>query len=119
MNCYLVEIRFLRPFESFGKIVAEHRTYLQQAYDQGLLLLSGPRQDGKGGLCIARASSEAVLREFLRTTRTGAKGWPSTISCHSSPQNTKRFWKAGWPKSHAPFESFYQPCAFSPAGPVY
>ena len=65
MNCYLVEIRFLRPFESFGKIVAEHRTYLQQAYDQGLLLLSGPRQDGKGDLCIARASSEAVLREFF------------------------------------------------------
>lgn len=65
MNCYLVEFGFTQPFETFGDAVAEHRAYLQQGYDRGLLLLSGPREDKRGGLCIARAPDEQTLRTFL------------------------------------------------------
>ncbi|WP_263768491.1 YciI family protein [Propionivibrio soli] len=65
MPCFLVEIVFTRPFETFGDAVAEHRAYLQTGYDRGLLLLSGPRADKRGGLCVARAVDEAAVREFF------------------------------------------------------
>ena len=65
MNCFLVEIRFLKPFASFGATLNRHRVYLQKGYDQGLILMSGPRADQTGGVCIARAVDEDALREFF------------------------------------------------------
>lgn len=65
MNCYLIDIRFIRPFESFGAVVTAHRAYLQQGYDQGWLLLSGPRGDKRGGIAIARAQDVAELKAFF------------------------------------------------------
>lgn len=65
MHCYLINIRFLQPFASFGDVVQEHRAYLQQGYDQGLLLLSGPREDQSGGIVIARATDLAQITAFF------------------------------------------------------
>lgn len=65
MNCFLVEIRYLKSFDSFGEMVTKHRAYLQKGYDQGMLLMSGPRADKSGGLCIARAADEESLRAFF------------------------------------------------------
>ena len=65
MNCFLVQIQFLKPFESFGDTIFKHRAYLQKGYDQGMILMSGPRADKTGGLCVARADNEEALREFF------------------------------------------------------
>ena len=65
MNTYLVELRFLKPFESFGDVVGQHRSFLQGGYDQGLLLLSGPRADKQGGIVIARADDEQTLERYF------------------------------------------------------
>lgn len=65
MPCFLIESTFTQPFESFGEIVAEHRAYLQQGYDAGWMLLSGPKADRSGGVLIARAENTEALAAFF------------------------------------------------------
>lgn len=57
MRCFLIESTFTQPFESFGEIVAEHRAYLQQGYDAGWMLLSGPKADRSSGVLIAQTDN--------------------------------------------------------------
>lgn len=65
MRCFLIESTFTQPFESFGEIVAEHRAYLQQGYDAGWMLLSGPKADRSGGVLIAQADNAETLAAFF------------------------------------------------------
>ena len=65
MPFFVIESEFTRPFDTFGEAVAAHRTYLDQGYAAGLLLCSGPKADGSGGILIARAADEASLHHFL------------------------------------------------------
>ena len=66
MAFFVIESEFTRPFESFGAAVTAHRSYLDQGYAAGLLLCSGPKADGSGGIIlIARADDEASLHSFL------------------------------------------------------
>lgn len=55
MPFYVIESIFTQPFDTFGDTVAAHRAYLQQGYDDGLLLCSGPKADRQGGILIANA----------------------------------------------------------------
>lgn len=65
MQTFLVELKFLQAFASFGDVVAQHRAFLQTGYDHGLLLMSGPREDKTGGIVIARANDAQELRSFF------------------------------------------------------
>ena len=65
MPFFVIESEFTRPFDSFGAAITAHRTYLDQGYAAGLLLCSGPKPDGSGGILIARADDEAHLHSFL------------------------------------------------------
>lgn len=63
--CFLIESRFTKPFDTFGDAVAEHRAHLQQGYDQGWLLLSGPKSDRSGGFILARGNDPEMLQSFF------------------------------------------------------
>lgn len=65
MHTYLVELFFLKSFETFGDIVPQHRAYLQTGYDHGMFLMSGPREDKSGGIVIARAPDLETLQAFF------------------------------------------------------
>lgn len=65
MQTFMLQLRFTQPFDTFGDVVSAHRAFLQTGYDQGMLLMSGPKQDKTGGIVIARAESEAQLRDFM------------------------------------------------------
>ena len=65
MQTYLVELNFLKPFSSFGDVVPQHRAFLQTGYDNGLLLMSGPRDDKTGGIVVARAPDLPTLQSFF------------------------------------------------------
>ena len=62
---YLIESCFQKPFDTFGEAVPRHRAWLQEFYDQGVMLCSGPKSDRTGGVMLARASDEAPLRSFI------------------------------------------------------
>jgi len=65
MKHFLVELKYLVPTEKLDTVVAEHRKYLQTGYDQGILLLSGPKIPRTGAFAVARVSSIEILREFF------------------------------------------------------
>jgi uncharacterized protein YciI len=66
MKHFLLEGEHIVPFEGRDPaLIAAHRRFLQQGYDQGRFLLSGPSIPPAGGILIARAQSRAELDRFL------------------------------------------------------
>lgn len=65
MKYYVIESSFQQPFETFGEAVPQHRAWLQEWYDKGVLLCSGPKTDKSGGLLIGRAESIAPLQALV------------------------------------------------------
>src|ERR1051325_8279708 len=66
MKHFLLEGKHFGPFEQRDpKLFRSHRQFLQQRYDKGRFLLSGPSIPPTGGVLIARARSLDELREFL------------------------------------------------------
>ncbi len=66
MKHFLLEGEHLVPFEKRSpELIAAHRQFLQQGYDQGRFLLSGPSIPPKGGVLIARAESIDELNAYL------------------------------------------------------
>ena len=66
MKHFLLEGQHIVPFEQRApELIAAHRQFLQEGYDKGRFLLSGPSIPPKGGILIARAESLEELNEFL------------------------------------------------------
>ena len=65
MKYFLLEGEYLVPFEEFSNLVAAHRAFLQQGYDAGHFLCSGPQIPARGGFLLARAESLEKLQEIL------------------------------------------------------
>ena len=66
MKHFLLEGQHLVPFEQRDpKLIAAHRQFLQDGYDKGRFLLSGPSIPPTGGVLIARAASRQELDAFL------------------------------------------------------
>ena len=66
MKHFLLEGQHIVPFKKRApELIAAHRQFLQQGYDEGRFLLSGPTIPPKGGILIARAESLEELNKFL------------------------------------------------------
>ncbi len=66
MRHFLLEGQHLVPFEQRApELIAAHRRFLQEGYDEGRFLLSGPHIPASGGILIARAESLEELTGFL------------------------------------------------------
>lgn len=65
MKHFLVDIQYRIPADQMTEITKEHRAFLQEGYQRGLLLYSGPKLPKKGGLVLARAASLEELQEFF------------------------------------------------------
>jgi uncharacterized protein YciI len=66
MKYYFLEGEHLVPFEERApELIAAHRQFLQQGYDEGRFLVSGPSIPPPGGILIARAESIEELDAYL------------------------------------------------------
>ncbi|OLP54388.1 hypothetical protein BJF92_19300 [Rhizobium rhizosphaerae] len=65
MKHFIVEARYLVPFEEIKATIPRHRAFLQKGYDLGLFLCSGPKEPATGGFLLARANSQAELEAFF------------------------------------------------------
>ena len=66
MKYFLLEGEHIVPFEKRApELIAAHRQFLQQGYEAGRFLLSGPSIPPKGGILIARAQTLEELKQFL------------------------------------------------------
>lgn len=62
---FIVEVTYRIPADQLGDTLLEHRAFLQNGYDQGWLLLSGPQIPRTGGIVVARAPSLEALEDFF------------------------------------------------------
>lgn len=62
---FVIEITYLIPFEQMSEIVPEHRAFLQTGYDQGWILVSGPKLPKTGGIIVTRAPSQEAVESFF------------------------------------------------------
>ena len=66
MKHFLLEGEHLVPFEQRDPaLIAAHRAFLQQGYERGDFLLSGPHVPPDGGFLLARAPSREALDLLL------------------------------------------------------
>lgn len=66
MKHYLLEGKHLVPFDQIPQaLINAHHHYLQQGYDNGNFLFSGPQIPPQGGFLIARAESKEALDSLL------------------------------------------------------
>jgi uncharacterized protein YciI len=65
MKHFSLEGEHLVPFDELADLVPKHHEFLQQGYDRGFFLFSGPQIPAHGGFLVARAESLAELNEFL------------------------------------------------------
>jgi len=62
---FVVTLRYVKPLEEVEQSLAAHRKWLDDNYALGLFLASGPRLPRTGGVILAQAESEEVLRREL------------------------------------------------------
>ncbi len=65
MKYFLLEGQHLPPFEEFRHLEPAHHAFLQQGYDNGFFLFSGPHIPAHGGFLVARAASREALDALL------------------------------------------------------
>ena len=66
MKYFFLEGEHLVPFEERDpNLIAAHRKFLQDGYNEGRFLLSGPSIPPTGGVLVARAESLEELNAFL------------------------------------------------------
>jgi uncharacterized protein YciI len=65
MRQFLIFIRYTAPISDIELHTASHRAFLQEGYDSGMLLMSGPLVPRTGGVLIARADSPEQVMAFL------------------------------------------------------
>ncbi|WP_027483698.1 YciI family protein [Deinococcus pimensis] len=64
---FVVLLTYRAPLADIDAALPAHRAFLDEAYADGVFLLSGPRAPRTGGVILARARSEHELR--VRLTR--------------------------------------------------
>jgi uncharacterized protein YciI len=66
MRHFVVEITYTAPLTAIDAVLPAHRAFLQQGYETGQLLMSGPMTPRMGGIVIARAESIEAVQAFFR-----------------------------------------------------
>lgn len=64
-NLFVVDLRYLVPFDQVEPVVAAHMAFVKAQYDAGVFLLSGPKVPRTGGIVLALAESKAALEAIL------------------------------------------------------
>lgn len=62
-------VRYRKPLEDVLKVVEEHRSYLRELHEKGLLLASGPLDPRNGGALLLRVSDDEPIHEALDRIR--------------------------------------------------
>lgn len=66
MKHFIVEANYLVPFKDIINNIPAHRSFLQEGYDRGLFLCSGPKVPPNGGFLVARAEARADLETYFK-----------------------------------------------------
>jgi len=65
MKHFIVEIQYKAPIEVVSQTTPKHREFLQNGYERGWLLLSGPQNPKVGGIVVCKAPSLAEIQAYF------------------------------------------------------
>ena len=74
MEHFVVEIIYRARIEEIEKVLEAHRSFLDEGYKKGIILMSGPQVPRIGGIIIARADSMEELAHFFKDDPYQVKG---------------------------------------------
>jgi uncharacterized protein YciI len=62
---FIITLTYLKPAEEIDALLAAHRAYLHEQYDNGMFLLSGRMVPRTGGVILATADSRADIEAVI------------------------------------------------------
>ncbi|MFR4350600.1 MAG: YciI family protein [Roseburia sp.] len=74
MKNFIVEGTILDAEKMNDAIMEEHMGYTQRAMEAGMILLSGLKEDMRGGIFLVRAQNRAEVEDYLRDEPFGKNG---------------------------------------------
>lgn len=63
---FVIELNYTVNIDIIDKYLIEHRNWLQQQYDKGLLLCSGPKNPRDGGFIIALGNDRESVTKMMQ-----------------------------------------------------
>jgi uncharacterized protein YciI len=65
MSMFIITLTYLKPAEEIDALLAAHREFLREQYDNGMFLMSGRMVPRTGGVIIATADSKADIEAVI------------------------------------------------------
>ena len=62
---YIIDIVYTKPLDVVKEILPAHREYLKKHYEQGVLIMSGPKKPLTGGMIVAKFESLEQVNTFI------------------------------------------------------
>ncbi len=62
---FVIALTYLKPTEEIDALLAAHREFLREQYDNGVFLMSGRMVPRTGGIIIATADSRADIEAII------------------------------------------------------
>ena len=62
----VVDLKYLKSLDEVGQYLAKHREFLQECYEQGFFLASGPKEPREGGVIVALVNREKMEELILQ-----------------------------------------------------
>ena len=62
---FIITLTYLKPAEEIDQLLAAHREYLREQYDNGMFLMSGRLVPRTGGIILATADSRADIEAVI------------------------------------------------------
>lgn len=62
---FVVTLSYIRPLHEADAHMDAHKAFLEEQYESGTFLMSGPKEPRTGGVILARAASLEELQHIL------------------------------------------------------
>ena len=62
---FIIELTYVKPLEEVGKYMEEHKKFLEENYEEGIFIVSGPMVPRVGGTIIASLDSKEALEKIV------------------------------------------------------
>lgn len=85
---FIISLTYLKPAEEIDKLLAAHREYLREQYDNGMFLMSGRMVPRTGGIIIATADSRADIDAVIELDPFNEAGAASYVITEFVPTMT-------------------------------
>lgn len=63
---FVILVSYVKPLEEIDRLLPKHQAYLEEGYQAGYFVLSGPQVPRTGGVMLARAANRAVIEQLLQ-----------------------------------------------------